>query len=56
MRSHMRWRMEQRNISSLDCINVLRGGIVAAAEYENGSWRYRVHTPKMSVVARFESE
>ena len=53
---HALERMEQRNISSLDCVNVLRGGMVAPAEFENGSWRYRVHTSRMCVVARFESE
>ena len=40
----------------VDCINVLRGGSVREGEYENGSWRYQVHTPKMCVVIRFESD
>ncbi|HJV65770.1 MAG TPA: DUF4258 domain-containing protein [Geomonas sp.] len=53
---HALQRMEERDISTLDCVNVLRGGKVAPAEYENGSWRYRVYTPRMTVVARFESE
>lgn len=53
---HALERLVQRNISTLDCVNVLRGGIVAPAEFENGSWRYRIYTPRMCVVARFESE
>jgi hypothetical protein len=53
---HALERMAQRNISTLDCVNVLRGGAVAPGEFQNGSWRYRVYTVKMCVVARFESE
>jgi len=30
--------------------------VVAEGEYENGSWRYRVYTPRICVVVRFESE
>ena len=43
-------------MSTVDCLNVLRGGSVEEAEYENGEWRYRVHTGKMSVVVRFEDD
>jgi len=53
---HAEERMHQRNISTVDCVNVLRGGVVAEGEYENGSWRYRVFTPRMCVVIRFEDE
>jgi len=53
---HAEDRMRQRNISTVDCVNVLRGGAVAEGEMENGSWRYRVYTPRMCVVIRFESE
>lgn len=49
-------RMQERNINNLDCVNVLRGGAVEEGECCNGSWRYRVWSPKMSVVIRFESE
>ena len=34
---------------------VSRGGIVEPAEFESGSWRYRVRTARMCVVA-FRSE
>lgn len=53
---HAEDRMRQRKISTVDCVNVLRGGAVAEGEYENGSWRYRVYTQRMCVVIRFESE
>jgi hypothetical protein len=53
---HALEQMEKRQISMLDCVNVLRGGAVRPGEYENGSWRYRICTPKMCVVARFESD
>lgn len=55
-RPHAEEQMIKRRISTVDCVNVLRGGIVQNGEYENGSWRYRVCTPKMCVVARFESK
>jgi hypothetical protein len=48
--------MKKRRISMVDCINVLRGGSVAEGEFENGSWRYQIRTPKMCVVIRFESD
>ncbi len=53
---HAEEQMRKRRISTVDCVNVLRGGTVAEGEYENGGWRYRVFTPKMCVVIRFESE
>ena len=53
---HAEEQMKKRRISMVDCINVLRGGAAAEGEYENGSWRYQIHTPKMCVVIRFESE
>ena len=39
-----------------DCINILRGGKVKEGEYENGSWWYKVETPKMAVVVTFIDE
>ncbi len=53
---HAEDRMRQRKISTVDCVNVLRGGVVNEGELENGSWRYSVYTPRMCVVIRFESE
>lgn len=53
---HAEERMRERDINTVDCVNVLRGGAVAEGELENGSWRYRVLTGRMCVVVRFESE
>ena len=39
-----------------DCINVLRGGWVEPAELEAATWRYRVATQRIVVVAAFRSE
>jgi hypothetical protein len=49
-------RMAKRQISMVDCENVLYGGSVRHPELENGTWRYQVHTAKMCVVIRFEDE
>lgn len=55
-RPHAIERLEKHDMSTVDCLNVLRGGTVEEAEYENGEWRYRVHTGKMTVVVRFEDD
>lgn len=55
-RPHAIERLEKHGMSTVDCLNVLRGGTVKEAEYESGEWRYRVHTGKMAVVVRFEDD
>lgn len=55
-RPHAIERLEKRNLSMVDCENVLRGGIVDEAEYENGSWRHHVRTQKIEVIIEFLSE
>lgn len=51
---HAEKELAKDNLTSLDAINVLRGGrITEPAEFENGSWRYRVHTQRMTVVISF---
>ncbi|MBI2898142.1 MAG: DUF4258 domain-containing protein [Deltaproteobacteria bacterium] len=41
------WKeMAKDSMDMVDVVNVLRGGIVEPAEWENGEWRYRVHTPR----------
>jgi hypothetical protein len=37
-------------------VNVLRGGAVREAEWENGSWRFRVETQRMVFVVTFDPE
>lgn len=48
--------MAKDNISTVDATNVLRGGVVEPAEFENGSWRYRVRTNLLCVVVAFRSD
>ena len=51
---HGRVQMKERNLTSVDVLNVLRGGkIIDAPEFENGSWRYRVETNRITVVIAF---
>lgn len=54
--SHARAEMKKDKLDEVDVVNVLRGGVVEPGEYENGSWRYRVRTPKIVVVVAFRSE
>jgi hypothetical protein len=53
---HARDEMNKENLTDLDAVNVLRGGVVQEAEYENGSWRWQVRTTRMSFVVTFEPE
>ncbi len=54
--SHALEEMEKDGLTMVDCANVLRAGWVEPAEWENGSWRYRVRTTRMCVVIAFRSE
>jgi len=49
-------RLKERNISILDCENVLRAGVVDEAELDNSAWRHHVRTQKIVVVVEFLSE
>ena len=55
-RSHARKEMEKDGLTDVDVVNVLRGGVVRDAEWENGCWRHRVETPKMVFIAAFDPE
>jgi hypothetical protein len=48
--------MAKDRLSMVDVDNTLRGGWVEPAEYENGSWRYRVCTARIVVVVAFDSD
>jgi hypothetical protein len=55
--SHALDEMEQDGISQADAIGVLRSGVVEPAEFERGSWRYRVRAHhRTHVVVAFRSE
>lgn len=53
---HSAEEMAKDNLVELDCVNVLRAGQVEPPDFEKGSWRYRVFTPKIVVVVAFRSE
>jgi hypothetical protein len=53
---HALERLKKHRMSMLDCENVLRGGAVAEAEWENGAWRHHVYTNRFTVVVQFLSE
>lgn len=53
--NHAQKQMRLRNLTSVDVLNVLRGGnIDDEPEFENGSWRYRIRTTKITVVFAFK--
>jgi hypothetical protein len=53
---HALVEMRKDDLTLVDCVNVLRGGVVEPAEFEKGSWRYRVKTNRICVVVAFRSE
>lgn len=53
---HASEEMANDDLTTVDCVNVLRGGVVEAGEFERGSCRYRVSTARMCVVVAFRSE
>jgi len=52
-RPHALERLRERNITMVDCENVLRGGSVGEGYKEGGNWRYKVSTNNMEVVVQF---
>jgi hypothetical protein len=53
---HALEEMANDDLTTVDCVNVLRGGVVEPGELERSSWRYRVSTARMCVVVAFRSE
>lgn len=53
---HAEIELQNDGLSTLDAVNVLRGGVVDAPELVKGSWRYRVRTRQIAVVVAFRSE
>lgn len=52
-RPHGIQRLNERKLSMVDCVNVLRGGIVNEAHREGSSWRYKVSTQNIEVIIKF---
>ncbi len=53
---HALAEMVQDDLTTVDCVNVLRGGLIEPPELERGTWRYRVKTNRICVVVAFRSE
>ena len=53
---HAADEMAKDDLALIDCVNVLRGGVVEPAELERGTWRYRAHARRLWVVVAFRSE
>ncbi len=51
---HARRERDKDQLNDVDIVNVLRAGTVSEAEHENGDWRYRVRTQRITVVVAFE--
>ncbi len=54
--SHALKELSNDDMEEVDAVNVLRGGMVDGCDFERGTWRYRVRTPKFVVVVAFRSE
>ena len=52
---HAKEEMLADDLTTVDCENILRGGVVRPPDFEKGSWRYRVETRRMAVVITFRS-
>ena len=48
--------MRQDYLTTVDCANVLRAGVLEPGELVSGTWRYRVRTSRICVVIAFRSE
>lgn len=53
---HALTEMEKDGLTTVDCTNVLRGGVPEPGEFEKGTWRYRLRTARISVVVALRSE
>ena len=54
---HAADEMRADDLDLVDCVNVLRAGAVSEpADLINGTWRYRIHTNRMTVVVAFRSD
>lgn len=54
--NHFKREAAKDGLTIVDAENVLRFGTVRDPEWENGSWRYQVETPRIRVVIALGSE
>ncbi len=53
---HALEELARDDLTTVDAVNALRGGVVSPGERERGTWRYRVRTARLVVVIAFRSE
>jgi len=53
---HAMREMENDGITQAAVIRILRSGTAEPAEFERGSWRYRIRAEKVYAVVSFRSE
>lgn len=53
--THAAEEMAADSLTTVDCQNTLRSGVVRPPDFEGGSWRYRVETSRIAVVIVFRS-
>ncbi|MFH0900949.1 MAG: DUF4258 domain-containing protein [Pseudomonadota bacterium] len=53
---HAMEEMNNDDLTTVDIANVIRGGTVDEAEWENGNWRHRVRTARIETVVAFRSD
>lgn len=55
---HAEERLEERDMTHVDVVNLARGGHVdcTKTEFKNGTWRYVIYTPAMCVVVAFDDD
>jgi len=53
---HAKKELLADDLTTVDCENGLRGGVVGSGEFERGTWRCRVETSRITVVVAFRLE
>jgi hypothetical protein len=53
---HALKEMKADDLTTQDALNTIRAGACQPGEFENGSWRYRAQTQRMTFVIAFRSE
>jgi hypothetical protein len=54
--THAEVELRKDEMDTQDCLNVLRGGSWDSPEWENGAWRYRARTQRMTVIVEVDFE
>ena len=53
---HATDQLRDRGMDIVDCVNIVRGGVVQPPDLERGTWRYRVESGMGCAVVAFRSE